>query len=498
MTISFNEISPIIRTPGIFVEFDNSQAVQGPSLFPYKQLVVGQRLSTGTVAAEVPTRVTSAAQAITYFGAGSMLAQMLEFHFKINKWTETWVIALDDDAEGTKAAGTLTVGGTVTAGTIALYVGGRRLTVGVAAGDTTAEVATAIADAITTRTDLPVTAAVNGDTDTQVDLTAKHKGVAGNDIDIRHSYYVGEALPTGLTLTFSGATSGSPNPPWEWAAATSAVASYYGQIDQAQPFQTLKMQGLMPPQDTAFGTRLAGGTSNPDAAVVWDVAGETHYNFITFPYTDAANLVALEAELLSRTGPMRMIETQAISAAYGTQPGLGTLGDSRNSEHLTIMGTGGPFTQQERNFLLLDNISTYKVDAGGNVIIDRLVTTYALSPAGAEDPSYLDLNTMLTIAYLRYDFRNYMLRKYPRHKLADDGTRFGRGQKVITPKIGKAEAIARFRVWEELGLVENIEAFKETLICERNAGDVNRLDWKMMPNLVNQFRVGAVQVAFVL
>ena len=79
-----------------------------------------------------------------------------------------------------------------------------------------------------------------------------------------------------------------------------------------------------------------------------------------------------------------------------------------------------------------------------------------------EDISYLDVNTPLTLAYLRYDFRNYILRKHPRHKLANDGTRYGAGQAVITPKVGKAEAIARFRVWEEQGLVENIDQFRTT------------------------------------
>lgn len=91
-----------------------------------------------------------------------------------------------------------------------------------------------------------------------------------------------------------------------------------------------------------------------------------------------------------------------------------------------------------------------------------------------------------------------MLNKYPRHKLADDGTRFGAGQAVITPKIGKAEAIAKFREWEELGLVENADQFKRDLIVERNATDRNRLDFMLPPDLINQALVFGTQIGFLL
>lgn len=490
MPISFNEIPTTIRVPFVYVEFDNSRAVQGPALMPYRNLVIGQRLAAGTVAELTPTRVTSAAQAKTYFGAGSMLAHMLERQLQNNNVTETWAVALDDEVAGVAATGTILVGGAVSAGTIYLYIGGRRITVGVAAGDALADVASNIAAAITAATDLPITAVVNGVTAEQVDLTARHKGEAGNDIDVRHSYYDGESLPSGLTLTI---------------------------------------------------TALANGTANPDITSIWAAIGDEHYNVITMPYTDAANLTALETELADRWGPLRMIEGMAFCAATGTHSELGTLGDSRNSPHVSIMNAAGSptptyewaaavagiasyhgnidparpfqtltlkgvlpprqedrFTLQENNLLLFDGISTHLVDAGGVVHIQRLITTYKTNAQGAEDVSYLDVNTPMTLAYLRYDFRNYILRKYPRHKLADDGTRYGRGQAVITPKVGKAEAVARFRIWEDLGLVENIDQFKTDLICERNEFDNNRLDWMLPTDLVNQFRIGGVQVGFLL
>jgi phage tail sheath gpL-like len=155
------------------------------------------------------------------------------------------------------------------------------------------------------------------------------------------------------------------------------------------------------------------------------------------------------------------------------------------------------FTLQESNLLLYDGISTFYVDAGGVVRVQRLITTYKTSPAGAEDVSYLDVNTPLTVGYIRYDWRNYVQRKYPRHKLADDGT-YAIGQPIMTPKLGKAEAIARARVWADLGLVENVDEFAKAVACERSLTDRTRQDWMMPPDLVNQFIVGATQIQFKL
>ena len=100
--------------------------------------------------------------------------------------------------------------------------------------------------------------------------------------------------------------------------------------------------------------------------------------------------------------------------------------------------------------------------------------------------------------YLRFSFRARIQTRYPRHKLADTGTRFGAGQLVMTPLLGKGEALGWFRQMETLGLVEGFDQFKADLVVERNGSDVNRLDWKLSPNLMNQLIVSASQFAFLL
>lgn len=94
--------------------------------------------------------------------------------------------------------------------------------------------------------------------------------------------------------------------------------------------------------------------------------------------------------------------------------------------------------------------------------------------------------------------RSRISQKFPRHKLADDGTRYGIGQAIVTPSVIRAELIALHGELEEKGLLENLEAFKAGLVVERNLDDRNRLDVLAMPDLVNQFRVFAMQTRFVL
>jgi len=481
---------PLLRTPGVYVEFDSSNAQQGASVLPYTALLIGPKLAAGTALAHEVKRVANDEDPKTWFGAGSILAQMCAAFRAANPTTDLRAVAVADDAAGVAATGSIAFSGSATAaGTLALYIGGRAVKVGVTTSMTSAALATALAAAIGANTDLPVTAAVDGVETGQVNLTAKHKGLCHNELDIRLNYY-GESTPAGITPTI---------------------------------------------------TAMADGATNPDLADLIAALGDAWYQIIAMPFSDAASLTAMETELARRWGPLVMIEGHCFTAANDTFANLGTLGESRNSPHVTIMGAGKvpnapwevaacvaavtayygqmdparPFqtlpmtgilppaegerlTREERDLLLHDGISTFTVDSGGVVRIERVITTYKENAAGAVDTAYLDVNTVLTLGYLRYDWRNLLLLKYPRHKLANDGTRYGATQAVVTPKLIKAEAIARFRLWEEMALVEGVDQFKRDLVVQRNSQDPNRLDIVLPPDLVNQFRVAGTTVQFLL
>jgi len=67
---------------------------------------------------------------------------------------------------------------------------------------------------------------------------------------------------------------------------------------------------------------------------------------------------------------------------------------------------------------------------------------------------------------------------------------------VMTPKLGKAEALGWFREMEKLGLVEGFDQFKADLVVERNASNPNRLDVLLPPDLINQLMITAAQIQF--
>lgn len=486
MPIAFNDVPAALRIPGTYIEFDNRLA--GSAVVQHKVLVVGQRLAAGTVAANIATRVNTGEQAEEYFGRGSMLAEQIKAIKNADRFMETYAIALDEAVAGVAALGKITATGAATgSGTLAIYIGGKKVLVGVAAGDAQTVTATAIAAAITADKTLPVSAAVNGITLNQVDLTCKWKGETGNDIDLRMNYY-GEATPKGVVMTF----------------------------------------GVM-----------ATGATNPDITATIAAIGDEWYNWIVMPFTDTANLVVLETELDSRWGPLRQIGARAFAAFRGTHSATGTKGNGRNNPHVTCMGTNTSpqppyiwasvnaiigaknlsidparplqrlkltglmaptketrWTDTERNQLLFDGIATYTVGSDGSVQIERQITTYQLNTSGIADDSYLDINTPETLERIRFEQRAMFAQKYPRHKLAEDSMRVAPGQPVMQPKIAKVELLILYSEMEDKGWVQDYEGYKATLLSEVDVADRARLNIYDSPKLVGQMRVTAVHNEF--
>jgi len=475
-----------LKVPFMYVSFDPSRAFEGSSVLSYKNLLIAERLDSGSKNPLKFDLVLNPSQASKFYGQGSMSHLMCKKYFENNKYTPLIVCSVNDT--GSQAQGSIVVSGTASnAGSIYLMIDGVSIPVQVDKNDSNDDIASQIASTINSNGDLPVTASSTGDT---CDITAKQSGTLGNDFDIRVNYYSGEELPDGINLTLNS---------------------------------------------------MSGGSGEPDIQSVIDIMGEEWYNVIITSLSSASNLSKLDSELSDRFSAMRMIDGVGFVAKRDTVSNLVSFGSSLNSPHLSVMNGGEvpnhpaeiassyagkvskegsvdparPFqtleldgilspeldkrnTISENNLLLNNGISTYQVSNDGTMRIQRAITTYQENEAGVDDIAYLDVNTMLTLMYLRYDFRNTILTKYPRAKLADDATRINAGQQVMTPKIGKSEAVSIFRNWESMGLVENLDQFKEDIICKRSNTDPNRLDWVISPDLVNQFRVGNAVIQFLL
>lgn len=486
MSIDFNLIPVSLLVPGVRAEIDESKASSGAPLQTYRALILAQMTATGSATADVPVAVPSAEDANALFGEGSMAARMVQKFRERNPYTNLDVIPLDDDGSAVDAAGNFLFSGAATAvGTVYFYIGGERLTAAVAVDDDAAAVASAVDDAITASEGLPVTAAPTAG---QVDITARNGGLVGNKIDLRLNYNPGEALPAGITCVVTAMVTGATNP-----VLTTAIAAM----------------------------------------------GDTQYNVIAFPYVDATSLAALEAELLARWGPLRAIEGVAITAEQDTVGNLQTLGATRNSQFVSILGLESfpgtpaehaaqvaglvafygandparPFqtlklsglapaevdrlTVEERNLLLTDGISTLVTGPGGASQVNRLVTTRTKNDGGFEDHAFRDVNDVLQLGFYRYSWTTRMSVRFPRHKLAEtfSGTADG-GQDILTPMGAKAESIAHYGQVEALGIVQDPRYFADNSLFEIDANDPNRLNCLLAPRLSGQARVIAAKVQF--
>ena len=486
MTVQIPGVPSTVRTPGAFVEIDPSKAQRGPGVQEYIGLIVAQRLTTGTGVAGQSYLVTSEEQGIDLGGRGSMAARMVAAWLQNNRVNKMYLHLVDDVGAGVEATGTRQVTSAATAaGTLALYVAGDLVRVGVAAGDSANTIASAIAAAVTALPDLPVTAAAVTDT---VTFTARHKGEVGNSIDIRVNHG-GESLPAGVAVT-----------------PTKGV--------------------------------LSGGTSNPDLDAVWAAIGDTQYHAIACPYTDATNLdSSLDVELERKWGPLVQADGYALAARRGAHASLVTFGGARNSKHLSVIGYDSPeaedtasarlaavlafsgqqdpalpfetvplvgfsapseteaFTREERDQQLHSGVSTFTVQAG-QVQLERLITTHQTSSVGAPTEAFLDVGKRLTAAYMRWDFRTRIRNRFARHKVANDGTKFGAGQRVVTPTIARAFGVGVATDWEERGLLEDIDQFIRDLIVERDQSVSTRLNFVLPPNIVDGLMVVAGTLQF--
>jgi phage tail sheath gpL-like len=491
--VSFNNIPADALVPLFYAEVDPSQANYFRN--DSRLFLFGQKLSSGTALAGTPILVNSTDEAIEKFGAGSMLARMHKYARLSNASSEIWVCPLSDDSAGVASTGSITVLGPATAaGTLNLYVAAQRVRVSVYTADTAASIATSLAAAINANEALPVSAAVDGVTPAKVNLTCKWKGETGNDVTLVPNYY---------------GSIGAENYPYGVSLAVTA---------------------------------MSGGSGNPDVADAITAMGDEYYGSFVNPYTDAAALEALKLELGDTSGrwsPLRQKYGHVWSAKRGSLSSLVTFGATNNDQHGTVFGfetdlpnplwenvgawgarsarsldneparptqtlelvgllparPGQRFTITDRQSLYAHGVAAANHDSGV-VRIDRSVTTYQKNAWNQPDQSYLDAEILFQLSFgIRY-MKTRLTSKFGRHALADDGTRFGDGLAIVTPKIIRAELVAAYQELVEMGIFENAKAFEKNLIVRRNESNPNRIDVLYPPDLINQLRIFALLAQF--
>jgi len=292
----------------------------------------------------------------------------------------------------------------------------------------------------------------------QVDLTALHKGLALNDIDIRFNYY--------------GAQNGKVTP----AGVGTTV------------------------------TTFSGGTTNPTLTTLLANLGVQLFDYIALPYTDTTSLNSLQTFLSDASGRWaaeNMLYGHVFSAYRGTFSNQTTFGTGRNDQHASILGfydsptpawleasdwcaahvirlrvnpaqgvatqplnlLAPPIASQldpgERNTLLFDGISTFTVGAGGGCEIDRSITTYQSNASGQPDDSYLNTNIMFQAMYAARYISAQVTSQFivPGKILVSNGTPIGPGSPATTPSAMLGSVIAVYAYLASIFVVQNVQKF---------------------------------------
>lgn len=475
MAISFNSIPSNARQPLFYSEVSASNAnLYSQNL---KTLLFGQTI---TAQAAVPTFVGSEAKAIELFGLGSMAAIMAKSYFANNTQNELWVVPLADDGSGVKAEIDIQVteAALTEAKTIYVSISGEVVEVTVGVGATAIGMATAIETAINANVSLPVTATRTTD---EVTLSVRNAGVVGNSLPISVS---------GVEVTQSVGVTGLGDP----------------DINQT----------------------------------IIDAIGDVPYEYWVSPYNDNTRVDTLTGLLDARWLPVSGLYGHLFTAVDDTVSNMKVLGEYSNNEHLTIVGTRNTIsspietlaayagkvaaslsidparpvqtlelagikavlpedqlTYAETNSLLYSGVSPLQYDSKAPAIV-RCITAYRLNAFGQPDVSYLDTNTLSTLARVIRGLRIVITSKFKRVKLVSDGTLIGAGSATVSPSVIRNEIISVYDDLIRLGLVEGAEGFEETLVVERSQTDPNRVDVLFTPDLANQLRIVGVKTQFVL
>jgi len=476
--------------PLFYAEFSANEAAYFQLLQP--ALLIGPMTADATATAFEPSLVIDSGHAAALFGAGSILTDMISTYRRNDTFGTVWAIGVPDAGGATASEVTDTINGTATAaGNMTIYLNGDRISVPVASGDGGTVIAQRLADAIN-----------------------------GNSFSLVQASVSANALI--LTSRAGGTIGDSLTRIWNWRGIAGGE--------------------FHPPGITVSeGTGFIGGAGAPDLAPVIAAMQADEYDFICFPWSDPATLNLFQEEMNDIAGRWawdRQEYGHCFTARAGTYGDLVTFGRTRNDPHTSILGydnsptppwrfaaafaaqaavslrndparplqtlpligclpplRGHGFSIGQAQTLLFSGIATSR-DVLGQVQIQRAITTYQRNAWNQPDPSWLDVQTPFTLAYLVRFMRQRILQKFPRHKLADDGTPLGFGQAVVTPRIVKAELVAAYSELISVGLMENMEAFKTFLIVERDQNDPNRINVLLPPDLVNQLRIVAMQVAF--
>lgn len=476
MSITFREV-PVTRVPGVYVELNTKLAQRGLPTTAAAVVLIGQKIAGGLATAGTLVEILDDTDAEKQGGSGSMLHRMAMAALTANnKFRKLYVCALADAGGSVAAAGSFAVSSVsgLKAGTLTIQVGDDTFQIGLTGTETAGEVATKINTEIAARAELPVGGSVATST---VTVTAKNKGLAGNDIYLGWSYSA-----SGLSITVTVMTGGATDPDIQ-TALDAVFAADVDILVAPYPDSTNlgKVATHLTSRSDGIEQRGAIAVCAMDTTVSGAVAAVSALN--------SGRITHAVLESTSTWGP-------ELAAAYASVI-AGETDLARPLDGVVLKGvsppaTGYRFTRSELNTLLAGGVAPLIVGPNEQVTVCRSITTY-LTDSGVADDALLDLQTIRVLDYARKAFRDRFAAKFAQKKIADEA----HTENTVDPAIIRAECIALAKELEAIDYWEKVDELADLFVVERNASDPTRVDVYVPTNVVNGLHVLATQIHLV-
>jgi phage tail sheath gpL-like len=497
----FNTITDS-QVPCMSAEFDNSLANTKQQGF--KTLLIGFKNTLGKANLSKIYQVNSDKQAQDLFGLGSNLFQQYLKYKKNDKKIEVSCIAV---AEGDKEASTSLVFDfedptkPILDGVLSIIIFGEILNITINSTKDLKDICNAVVKEISNNIDITVTCILDQTKPNAILIKTIHKSSIYNDYAIYLNGYEDKPLPTNLKMTYADKDNLIIT---KFAGATK---EYLEDIDALfkEEIKDNKFNLIVTPFFSyEFNNKMADILKNR-----WSSNSQTDgLLLITINKEDSndkifkANLDNLNCEAIIPLNYANSVSpTYLINAAAAAQIALsGSINPASPLQNIPLVGIKPPFQNNRididtRNSQILKGVGSITT-IGNTPTLERVVTSYKRNNAGMPDDSYQCAETMLTLSFLRSDFKQYFWTKYNRHNLAENENNLDPSLKILTPNLAKCEAIACFMQWEKNGLVQNLDDFIEDLKVELNKNNSRRLDIMMSPTLIKQLLQVAVQIRF--
>lgn len=472
--ISFDTIPASIRKPGVYMEFNTRLAVNTLPGNPQRVLVIGPMLAEGSATPLTPVQVFSDDEGNALFGAGSLAAAMIRAAIRANKYLQLEAIGLPEaeGVAGVAASGGLLVAGTAgKTGTLSLWIAGEAVTVNVETGDTGAVLMARLAAAMSTLFTLPVTGGIDGES-ASLKITARSKGEWGNAIALSAS-----TTTTGLTLTVTPMADGEKDPDIQ-PALDAVFAAGHNII--VSPFSSPAALAALSEHLTATGSAMeqrgavgcAGWTGSLGSGI--GLAAAVNDARISMPwYRGSVRLpgvlaAAYGAVLAAEEDPARPLNDQPLNG-------------------MDIVAMPQRSGRNEQESALHNGLTPVEVGPGNKVQIVRAISTYTVSPQGAEDISLLDITSIRTLDYTRKACRDRIRLRFPNEK--NTARIRGKVRSELYDVLVKLEAAE---------ILENVERWQDRLIVDPSAEDPNRVDAIIPADVVNGLHVFAGRIDMIL